>query len=336
MRLKYFLFFALFSFVWISCGDSSSAGIDVSSTTGRSTDSSKPAASVDGSAANTEVKTTAPAQVVRDKHDCVLMGKAMEDNQYWLAEKELLLAIVADTAKRYDKDYPESHRSFQIYDTKICDLIGNHVMPVNKEPDYPYYLFPNTYESLNNVICAQGGDFVYCFDVKRKEMMLPMIPQYINKRKVLDANSGVPQGLTIWDSYLFGYAADFGAYAFDIANKKQVENIMPTAEFLRLDAGTMNQLFMKEMSPGKFQAVLSSFDADRGEDAFQVKPLFKNPLPINSRLSANAKNNNLLVFKYRDGSNAIGVDMEKGMLIDIPASEATKSVQDILKWIKKQ
>lgn len=314
-----------------SCGDSSSAGINA----GVGTET--PAASEQSPAQAAPAAPAQPSkQPVRSKHDCELMGRVLEGNQHWIAEKELLLAVVADTAELYDKDHPESHHSFQVYDTKICDLIGNHVMPVNKEPDYPYYLYPNTYEPINQVVCAQGGDFVYCFDVARQEMLLPMIPEYLGKRRPIDANSGTPQGLTTWDHYLFGYAADFGCYAFDLTNKKQVKNLLPTAEFLNREKGAMNHLFMVQKSPGLYQAAYSSFDFDAGEEALQIKPLFAEPLPIVARLSASARNNNLLVFKYKDGSSSVGIDMEKGKRVDLPEEVASKSVQEILAWMRKQ
>lgn len=326
----YLLLICSLSLLLTNCGDSSSAGINADLGTEAPEARDKP---------NTQPAPAAPkptTQVLRSKHDCKLMGKVLDGNQHWIAEEELLLAVVADTAQMYDKDHPNSHHSFQVYDTKICDLIGNHVMPVNKEPDYPYYLCPNTYEPTNQVVCAQGGDFVYCFDLARKEMLLPLIPEYLGKRRAIDANSGVPQGLATWDQYLFGYAADYGCYAFDLSNKKQVKNLLPTAEFLNRGTGSMNQLFMVQKSPGNYQAAYTSFDIDAGEDALQIKPLFASPLPIISRLSSSARNNNLLVFKYKDGSSSVGIDMEKGKSIDLPSEVATKSVQEILAWMRTQ
>ena len=117
--------------------------------------------------------TTKP---VRTAHNCELVGKPLDDGSFWLAERERLFVVVADTGQLYDKEYSDSYRSFQIYDTEKCDLIGNHVMPVNRSPDYPYYLYPNTFEKVNEVICAQGFDFVYCYNVARREMMMPLDP----------------------------------------------------------------------------------------------------------------------------------------------------------------
>ncbi|MEO0778209.1 MAG: hypothetical protein AAF146_16700, partial [Bacteroidota bacterium] len=249
---------------------------------------------------------------------------------------EVLLVVVADTAELYDQSYPESYRSFQIYNTLTCDLIGNHVMPINKSPDYPYYLYPETYEPLNQVICAQGTDFVYCYDLQRNEMLMPMSPEYRSKRRATDASSGLPQGLTVWDRYLFGYAAEFGAYAFDLTNKRQIEPVIPLAEYLHRETGIMNQLFVIERQPGVFQAVYSNFDYDAEENPITLSPLFDQPLPISTRISASARNNNLLVLQYKDGSSAVGIDMDRGERVDLPAEIASQSVGDIIDWMKKR
>ena len=337
MRFNFFLPCLVLFLALGACGDSSSASIDGNDGPATSKKSEKKNQTNVAAPATQEPQTAAPAQAKKKgNHDCVLMGKVLEDNQIWMSELDLILAVVADTAERYDKDFPESHRSFQIYDSKICDLIGNHVMPINREPDYPYYLYPNTYESINQMMCAQGAGYVYCFDIKRKEMLLPLIPEYRSKQMASDASSGAPQGLMVWDHYLFGYVADYGAYAFDMTNKKAVKSLFPAAEFLDREKGSMNQLFLTESAPGKFQAAFSSYDVDAGENAFTVVPLFKEALPISSRIPASARNNNLLVFKYKDASSAIGVDMAKGKSIAIPAAVASKPVQEILAWVKSQ
>ncbi len=337
MKLQRLLYCLLFFLIYTACDDTGNASVSESSgvsTTETSTNANNTPAANDNS--NT-TSTAAPAsRPVREKHDCELIGKALEDGSFWIAEKEVLLVVVADTAEMYDNDYPESYRSFQVYNTITCDLIGNHVMPVNKSPDYPYYLYPETYDEVNQVVCAQGTDFVYCYDLQRNEMLMPMIPEYRSKRRATDASSGLPQGLTIWDRYLFGYATDFGTYGFDLTDKRQVKPLVPLAEYLDRETGIMNQLFVIDRGSGQYQAVYSNFDYDAGEDAISLTPLFEKPLPISIRIPASARNNNLLVFKYRDGSSAIGVDMDKGERVDLPADVAGKSVGDIIAWMKKR
>ena len=321
----------LLGIFWLTACDTPSTNGDNTSPAPVST----PTGTETTSAENSSSTTAAPAErTVRSAHDCEPVGRPLDDGSFWLAERERLFVIVADTAELYDKEYPESYRSFQIYDTEKCDLIGNHVMPVNRSPDYPYYLYPNTYESVNQVICAQGFDFVYCYDVGRREMLMPLIPEYLSKRRVTDANSGLPVGLSVWDHFLFGYAAEFGAYAFDLHDKKQIKALLPTAEYTDRESGAIYQLFLPQMTPGQHQAVYTTFDYDAGEDAFQVKTLLENPLPVSTRLPASARNNNLIVLKHKDGSSAIGIDMAKGTKITLPAEVAQQPVQEIISWMK--
>ena len=136
--------------------------------------------------------------------------------------------------------------------------------------------------------------------------------------------------------FLLGYAAEFGAYAFDLRDKLQVKPLLPTAEYATRESGAMFQLFLAEIAPGQYQALYTSFDYDAGEEAFQIQPLLEKTFAPQCATPCIGPQQQPDCIEIQRWFLAVGVDMAQGKSVDLPKEIATQPVQAILKWMKKQ
>ena len=270
-------------------------------------------------------------------NECKPQGKMIDENDLWIKEYDTWVCIVADSLSKDNVDFGDSYRLFDVYDTKTCQQINRTLLPVNRSPDFPYYIFKETYEAKNKVLCTAGFDFTFCYDVLNQKMLPKMQPQFLKERVGEDAQSGLPLGLVIWDHYLFGYAQDFGAYAFDLDNPNAPKSLKPAAEYKVADAlFEFNSLFLIEEEKGKYQGLIPMMNED--EDAMILKKLFKKTKKIFPTLPKNTQNNRYLIFKDMSLSEngRLAIDMQKKEVIKLPTKISTGNNKTIMKWLKTQ
>lgn len=205
-------------------------------------------------------------------HECSIAGSVLEDNSFLIKPELTLVGISADSTTE-DIDFGESHRIFTAMNTADCKVILKETLPINRSPDFPWYINVNTYDSVNQVMCMQGIEFVYCYNALNKKLLPQMKPKFRTKRVALDAQSGTPAGLEIWDRYLVGYALDMGAYVFDLSNKGKPKAILPTAEFYSENDESYHSLFLLVDRKGGVQALMPTLNEDH--DGMIVNPLFE-------------------------------------------------------------
>ncbi len=280
-------------------------------------------------------KTNKPAAVIPTSHDCVVRGKLMEDNNLWIAKEQLWICIVADNITR-DQDFGDSYRIFDIYDTEKCSPIKRKVLPVNNSPDFPWYIFQNTYEEKNQVVCTSGFEFTFCYDVENRELLPRMKPSFLLPRTALDAQSGMTQSMAIYERYLLGHAQDLGFFAYDLTNKKEVKNFLPVAEYHFKKINKYNPLYLIPVGDKKYQAIIPKMNLDNGE--IIITPLWKKPLAVNPVVAKNVRNNRFQIFTNLESSNKskVAFDLQKQILIELPNEISIQPVGKILQHLKAQ
>ncbi len=272
------------------------------------------------------------------KPDCQIAGTVLEGNLFWARSENLVVAIVADKETQ-DPDLGESHRILELFDGNTCDRVFKKALPVNISPDYAYYLSDITYNNLSKVIAVRGFDKIYVLDLAEKKLSEPLEPVFLNERFAEDAQSGLIQRLEIWENYLVGYAADKGAFVFDMANPMDAKAVLPAAEYgISEGTGYHSMFFLKSIGEESvYQAIQPKFDPNTGE--FSINPLFEKPLNIQTNINPSFRNNRYLVLKERLGgqkSRPIGIDMKAMKKIEIPADIASRKATDIIAWMKSQ
>ncbi len=295
-----------------------------------------PTSSIPSKAMDTIVnkKSEPTLAAIPTSHDCTVKGKLMEDNNFWISKEQLWVCIVADNITR-DQDFGDSYRILDIYDTRNCRQIKRKVLPINNSPDFPWYIFQNTYEEKNQVICTSGYEFTFCYDVENRELLPRMKPAFLLSRTALDAQSGMTLSMVIYDQYLFGYAQDLGFFAYDLTDKKKVENFLPVAEYHFKKQNQFHPLFLIPMGNKKYQGVIPSINMDNGK--IMLSPVWKKPLAFDPIVAKNVQNNRFQIFSDLESENKskVAFDLQKQTLVDLPADIATQPVGKVLEYLKE-
>lgn len=266
-------------------------------------------------------------------HDCEIEGEMLEGNQFWARGEGILLAVVADSST-YDPDYGPGHRVLEVYDSRTCERVDRHVLPVNVSPDFPYYLAEITYNNATRLVAIRGFQVVYAYDVVRRELLPVLEPEFANERYGVDAQSGMIRRLELWENYLVGYSQDYGAFAFDLSNAGAPEAVLPAAEY-EVAADEYHQLFLLPTDDGVYQGLLPAYDAT--EDAFAINPLFRDPVDLNPNIPSNVADNRYLVIRLRDEARTpVAIDMLKRQRVMLPDAVAKSSTQEILGWMREE
>lgn len=283
----------------------------------------------------TNKKSEVSALTIPTSHDCSVKGQLMDDNDFWLPKEQLWLCIVADTMT-HDQDFGDSYRIFDIYNTETCQQMERHILPVNNSPDFPWYIFQNTYEEKNQVVCTSGFEFTFCYDVENRELLSRMKPTFLLSRTSLDAQSGMTLNMAIYDRYLFGYAQDLGFFAYDLTNKKKVENFLPAAEYHLKKDNQFHPLFLIPEGNKKYQAIIPTINM--GDGNITITPLLPAPLAINPVIAKRVQNNRfqILTDLASKDKTKIAFDLQKKIRIDLPANMATQPVGKVLDYLKEQ
>lgn len=293
----------------------------------------------DTTSVKTTDKTGTPQSTANDApinypttHDCqVTSGTAMEDNELFIPSERLWVTIVADKTSK-DMDFGDSYRIFDVYNTVDCKRADRIVLPVNNSPDFPWYIMPATYENNNQVICTQGFEFTYCYDVKARKMLPQMAPQYLRKRESVDAQSGMPLGLAVHDHYLFGYAQDMGTFAYDLKNKADLQPILAAAEYRDHSRNQYHSLFLLPQGKGTYQIVIPIMDMDNG--ILNVQPLLENPVKLNPKIAKNVQDNRYQVLKNMDTEERLAFDLKQDKMVALPSEVAKAATGKVLEYLK--
>ena len=269
----------------------------------------------------------------RSSHNCTLAGKVLDGNQLWLREKEILVAIVADSST-FDADYGDSHRVLEVYDTKNCKQLDRKILPVNESPDFPYYLAKINYNNANQLVAIKGFNNIFCFNLQNRQMLPVLSPEFKTERYGSDASAGMINRVEVWEDYLIGYAQEYGTFVFDMKNANEPKAIMPFAEYEVPEEG-FSSLFLLEEGTEGVQAIMPMFDIN--EDEFSINPIFEKPKQISTNIPANIRNNRFLVLREQnEAKTPIALDLQKHKSLELPENIANQKTQDILKWIKAQ
>ena len=266
------------------------------------------------------------------KADCPLNGELLEENQVFLKEQAKILRIIADSST-FDNRYGESHRILELYDLHDCKLDLRLTLPVNKSPDFPYYLADINYNNDSKVVAIKGAETIYCFDVKAQRMLPTLVPKFKTKRVEVDASSGQIVRLELWENFLIGYAQDKGVFVFNIQNLAQPRPMLPFAEFA-LGETQFSSLFLLPSGKQQYQAILPDYDWEN--ETFSINPLFKKPVDLSQEISKSALDNRFIVLRQLKNNQAVAIDMQKKINFPMPDDIKVKSTKEILSWLRKQ
>lgn len=269
-------------------------------------------------------------QPLRSKHDCEISGKVLEDNAFWIRDKEILICVVADSTT-YDADMGDSHRIVEVYNTEDCSRIAREVLPVNVSADFPYYLAEITYNKNSQIVAIKGFSTIYCYDVANKKLLSELTPVFLSEREAADAQSGMIKHLEVWEDYLLGYALDFGSFAFDLRDRQNPKSILPFAEY-QTPQESFTPMFLFPSENELSQLVMPTYNVET--DEFSINPILDSPLALSTNIPKSARNNRYLVLRSSSG-DPIAVDLLNQARVELPSDIATKNTQEILKWMRE-
>lgn len=326
--MKRFGIFLLFSFA-IICSSCDSEPSSNNGTAGE--DITQPA---DNQSDNAE-SDTIPEPT---KPDCEIEGSVLESNEFWAKDENLIVTVVA-APETNDPDFGESHRILEVYDGNNCEQVLREVLPINRSPDFPYYLSDITYNKVNQLLAIRGFENFYILDLPNKKLSGPLKPKFLNERFSEDAQSGMIKRLEVWENYVIGYAHSMGSFAFDLTDPSSPKALLPSAEFEKEEGLEYNSLFFLAASDeeGGHQIIIPSYDVEN--DKFNVGALLGKPSQVSTSISKNVRDNRFLVIKENgeDGkSKPLAIDMKAMKRIELPAEYEDKKVSEILAWIKEQ
>jgi len=274
-------------------------------------------------------RTLTAKKTTKTKPDCLIKGKTLKENSVWLPDQSVLVTITCDSST-FDKKFGDSHRILSIYDTNNCQPTLQLTLPVNKSPDFPYYLADINYNHASNIVAVKGFNSIHCLNVVTKKMLPTLIPQFKIPRKIVDAQSGLIIHLENWEHFLIGYAQDQGVFVFNIKDDSTPVPVLPYAEY-KVGDNQMNSIFLLPSSDNTEQAILPYYDWE--EERFLINPLFASPTQLQQNVIKSALNNRYLVLEGTE--KTIGVDLKKRYKVDLPADVQNLEVKKIVEWMEK-
>jgi len=288
-----------------------------------------------GTEAGTAVTDNTTASNLPAQKDCEVSDVHYDKNVMVIKELAQQVCIVSNASTK-DKDLGDSHRILKVVNTTDCSIMLEKTLPVNRSADFPYYLIPNTYESQNQILAIQGFSSTYYCDLKNQKLIGPVVPQFLQSREAVDAQSGMVKGLTIWGHYLLGRSVDFGNFAFDITDVNNPKPVLPVAEYKIPKTEEYNNLFILDAGNGRYHALIPTTDIDAGGNLFDLDKVFQQPLKVNTTVAKNVQNNRFIVLNDSTDPNQskkVAIDMSSKKRVDLPASIANQKTGDILKWL---
>jgi hypothetical protein len=314
------LLVAIATMLW-ACGGSPAPANDTANTTAENTTADVTANTPD----EADIATAAPKM-----HSCQIAGAIMDNNQHYMPALDLYVCIKADSTT-LDPDYGESHRIFEVYDTKTCDPVLRKVLPVNESPDFPYYISAVELNSTPHILIRGQRNF-YSFNTEDMSLSQAMAPKFREERLGEDAQSGTLRSFTTWNNYLIGLTRDYGAFAFDMTDKNAPKAVEGFAEYQGPD-DQYHVLFLLPADENSTQVLMPSYNRDAKQ--LEANPMLQTPMAVSQNVPNNARNNRFLVLRATDGERTpIAIDLEQEKRLEVPADIRGKQTQEILKWMR--
>lgn len=267
---------------------------------------------------------------------CQPKGKILDGNQKLVKDQHTLICITADDTT-HDKQFGDSHRVLEIYDTRTCKLINREVLPINRSPDFPYYIADIIFNKNSHLVAIKGFGNLYCYDTKGQKLLQPLVPKFMNERVGQDAQSGQVKHLEVWENYLIGYALDFGGFVFDLTDVRNPKTLKPAAEY---DLSNGNKeafsslFFLKSENEETYQIIAPFYDNE--EMRFYVNSLFENPKFVSPFVPKEDEENRFVVIRTQEKPpQTIVVDMNKQSQLEVPKDIASQKAQVILDWLNE-
>lgn len=272
-------------------------------------------------------------------HNCTLRRKTLQENEWWIKERGVLVTIAADSTTFDKASKSDSHRIVEVYKTQDCSKIFQQTLPVNKSPDFAYYIAKGDFDTLNQLVLIRGFDRCYAYSVTQNRLIGPLKPKFSPDKLAGDAGSGSISDTRIMGDYLFGYAVDMGSFAFDLRDKNNPKAMMPLREFIAEETGDMRGIYLVEITKDRYQAVVPVFNFESVESGgLRLATLFDQPRAIIPGKVNATKDNRFVLLKEQQSPGAkpqpIGIDLEKAALFALPAKAVDMTEHDLLKVMK--
>jgi len=259
-----------------------------------------------------------------ENKSCQPQGKVLDGNQKLVKDQQTLICITADDTTR-DKQFGDSHRVLEIYDTRTCKLINREVLPVNRSPDFPYYIADIIFNKNSHLVAIKGFEKLYCYDTKGQRLLEPLVPEFVNEQMAQDAQSGQVKHLEVWENYLIGYALDMGGFVFDLTDVEKPKALKPAYSSL---------FFLKSENENTYQVIAPFYDYEAMK--FYVNPLFENPKLVSPIVSKENSDDRFVVIRTEENpAQTFVVDMNKQRQLEVPKNIASQKAQVILDWLNE-
>ncbi len=261
--------------------------------------------------------------------ECKTSNKTLPENILRLPMKNISAFIGANESTN-DKDLGESHRVFEVKSGPLCELLFSQTLPVNVSVDFPYYLSEEAANEKLGLIGIRGFHDANVFDINAKKLFSNLKPKFLTKREAADATSGMISHLFFDENFLYGYAVDFGVFAFDM--KQNGSPLLPIAEFAE------TQLFGLNRGNNQVDIMIPivTFD-ENGTLDLKLKNIFERTVTINPALKFKFQNGKYILFKEKMGAsptNHLVVNMEKKERLNLPKEIAESSIQKVMDYLK--
>lgn len=265
------------------------------------------------------------------KPACKVRGDILNHNQLWLPNQSLIACISADSTTS-DPKFGDSHRILSLYNTTNCKQALQLVLPINRSPDFPYYLADRNYNNNSDIIAIKGIDHFYCLDLHSKKLLPPLRPIFRTPRLAVDAQSNQIQRLEVWENFIIGYAKDQGVFLFQINTSKVPSAILPLTEY-KVNDNLYHSLFLLA-STDKVQAIIPTYNWE--EDRFEINPLFKQPIALRKEELSTNQNSPYLVLREANSNRGIAIDLKARKMIDLPTAIQQKQNKEIEVYLRNK
>lgn len=283
-------------------------------------------------AQQTDTATTLQPAKARSTKACPVAGTVLTGNHYLSPEQGLYVVIAADSTTRHPK-LGDSHRVLAIYDSQTCQQLSRQALPVDRAPDFPYALAEINYNNAEQLLAIRGTTQFYLYDLAQRALLGPFQPQFPSKRYGVDAQSGTIQQLEVWESYLIGYAQDYGAFVYQLNGGAAPAPVLPIAEYER-ETQVFDQAFLLPSEQGA-QILLPTYD--RRTRNFRINPAFKRPMEIDEADAQLLQNGRFLLLPTREASaTPVALDLRAHQRLDLPEAVQAQGPAAVQSWIEAQ
>lgn len=261
--------------------------------------------------------------------NCKTDNKTLPENVVGLPVVGVTAFIGANETTK-DSDLGDSHRIFEVKTAANCDVLFSETLPVNVSPDFPYYLSKDACNEQLGLIGVRGFQSAAVFEVHTKKLYKNLKPQFAKSREAADPTSGMISNLIFDQNYLYGYAVDYGVFAFDM--KKNGSPVLPISEF----SDTQIFGFLRSMNQVDLIIPIVTFD-ENGVLDLQMKNVFERTIRINPALKFKFQNGRYIIFKEKRGAsptNHLVVDMKKKERLDLPKEIATGTMKQVMNYLQ--